>query len=513
MNRRLTSIIILLLIAIMIVSIVTQANYLRNAHRMRNEQFSTLVHSAMYEVAKAVERDEVRRYLIDGIRLSDMGITPPKQTGKADTLVRYVGSDLWEALNGDYAGWPEWVKSPAETRERKQVPSTAIHQQDYHLFNAYFFHREILDEIVFEALVDMSKRPIRQRVDVDFLTHCIKDKLTKMDITDPFIYRIYDRKQHLVYTHGDFSQYDEGKLFSVRQPLFEEHKGSEDSLVSYVQVYFPNHDRYMNPTQYVMGTFVTIGVLFILCIIIIIMLYKQQHFIRNRRDFVNNMTHELKTPVSSIKLAWEMLTDTSIDHSPEMKKRLYNIIDAETRRLSLIIEKVLQFSLVEGRKIKLHPERIDTSELLQEISGIYSLRVKEYGGSVKLNLDATNTWIYVDRMSFQNIIFNLMDNAIKYKKADVPPQLTLSTHNKDNKLCICIEDNGIGITKEDRSHIFEQFFRVNTGQLHNVKGFGLGLAYVQGMIKVMKGTVKVDSKLGVGTKMTIEIPNIDANKN
>ncbi|MDY6148602.1 MAG: HAMP domain-containing sensor histidine kinase [Porphyromonas sp.] len=504
MNKRITSIIIFILVAIMIVSILTQTSYLRSAHRMRNEQFSKLAHSAMNEVAKLVEKDEMRRVLTNGILLSDIGLSLPQDQKQRDTLINYFGESIWDNLSGDYATCPPWAK---EQPDNLSNPTTALHQQDFILFNAYFYHRELLEELALNAVMEIEDRPLLQRFDTRFLTRSIERELAKLDINDPFIYRIFDQQQQLIYSYGDFSKYDEEKLFSVRQSFFVDHRNTTPTPTSFVQVYFPSHYRYMNAAQYATSTFITIGILVILCLIAVIMLFKQQQFLQSRRDFSNNMTHELKTPISSIKLAWEMLNDPVIEASPANKERLLKVIEVETRRLSMIVEKVLQFSLVDGRKIKFHPEELDALELLLEIAGVYTFKVEEIGGELDLNLEAENNWIFADKMNLQNVIFNLLDNAVKYRKPDIPLKLTLSTYNHNNKLIICVEDNGIGIAKEDRKRIFDQFYRVHTGELHDVKGFGLGLAYVLGVVKEMKGSVRAEGKLGVGTKMIIELPN------
>lgn len=225
-----------------------------------------------------------------------------------------------------------------------------------------------------------------------------------------------------------------------------------------------------------------------------------------KNDFVNNMTHEFKTPISTISLASQMLQDTSVGKTPETLKHISNVIRDETKRLSLQVEKVLQMSVFESDKTTLKLAEIRINELIKDIIGNFSLKVTSKGGKIISNLKAQNDLGFIDEVHFTNVIFNLMDNALKY--SDKTPILTLETWNEKENILISVEDNGIGIKKEDLKKIFEKFYRVSTGNLHNVKGFGLGLAYVKKMVEDHHGSIKVESEPGIGTKFIITIPTL-----
>ena len=186
-----------------------------------------------------------------------------------------------------------------------------------------------------------------------------------------------------------------------------------------------------------------------------------------------------------------------------------NVIVRETKRLRYQVEKVLQMSLYEKGNIRFNEREIDANVLIDDVVKTFQLKVTQNGGTLTASLDAEDAAIYVDEMHFTNLIFNLMDNAVKYRRDDEPLQLTVSTKNHGSKLIVTVEDNGVGIRHDDLKHIFDRFYRVHTGNKHDVKGFGLGLAYVKGMVELMHGTIKAESELGHGTKFTIALPLID----
>jgi signal transduction histidine kinase len=217
------------------------------------------------------------------------------------------------------------------------------------------------------------------------------------------------------------------------------------------------------------------------------------------------MTHELKTPVASISLASQMLNDPAVTKSQAMLEHISKIIRDETKRLSFQVDKVLQMSLFEQQNIKLEVQENNINEIIQTIAENYSLKIHSKGGNLYTELHAFNAFVNVDEMHFANIIYNLLDNATKYSRDNAPIIITISTWNEKNSLFISIEDNGIGIKREYLKHIFDKFYRVPTGNRHDVKGFGLGLPYVKKIIKLHGGNIKVESEPNIGTKFVIEL--------
>lgn len=220
------------------------------------------------------------------------------------------------------------------------------------------------------------------------------------------------------------------------------------------------------------------------------------------------MTHELKTPIASISLAAQMLNDNSVNKSEQMMKHLGNVINDESKRLRFLGEKVLQMSMFDRKKAVFKKKELDLNEMVENIANSFTLRVEHTGGKVYTDIEAIDSAIYVDEVHFQNVIFNLMDNAVKYRKTDEALNITMKTWNDDKFLYLSIKDTGMGMKKENLKKIFDKFYRVHTGNVHDVKGFGLGLAYVKKVVDLHDGEIKVESEFGKGTKFTIKLPVI-----
>ena len=249
-------------------------------------------------------------------------------------------------------------------------------------------------------------------------------------------------------------------------------------------------------------------VLLVTFVFTIYIIFRQKKLTEMKNDFVNNMTHEFKTPISTISLAAQMLNDPAVGKSPAMFQHISTVINDETKRLRFQVEKVLQMSMFDRQKATLKMKEIEVNELIRGVVNTFALKVERYNGSIETNLQAEEAVVMADEMHLTNVIFNLMDNAVKYKRQDVDLKLTVATRNEQGKLVITVQDNGIGIKKENLKKIFDKFYRVHTGNLHDVKGFGLGLAYVKKIITDHKGAIRAESELGVGTKFIIVLPLI-----
>jgi len=231
---------------------------------------------------------------------------------------------------------------------------------------------------------------------------------------------------------------------------------------------------------------------------------RQKRLSEIQRDFINNMTHEFKTPLSTIAISSEVLKDPSITHTPERLLNYATIIQTESQRLKQHVERVLQMARLEKRDAGLKKEKLDLHALIHEVVKNTSVALEEKNGEVSLELNAQSSWIEADKLHFTNVLFNLIDNAIKYNKNT--PSLVISTGNISDHIFVEVRDNGIGISPENQKKIFHQFYRVPTGNLHDVKGFGLGLHYVKVMAELHKGKISVISKLGEGSIFKIILP-------
>jgi two-component system phosphate regulon sensor histidine kinase PhoR len=216
------------------------------------------------------------------------------------------------------------------------------------------------------------------------------------------------------------------------------------------------------------------------------------------------MTHELKTPISTISLAAQMLEDSSISPDKKNIETISKIIKNESTRLSSQVEKVLQTAIFDQGIIKLKLRDIDIHIILEKIYTNFIIQVEKEGGKIELNTAAKDAVIFADEIHFTNVLINLLENALKYKK-DIP-EIKIDTYNKDNYLYIRVKDNGIGIKNEDKKRVFDRFYRVPTGNVHNVKGFGLGLSYVKKIVEEHNGKITLTSKIDKGSEFTIKIP-------
>jgi two-component system, OmpR family, phosphate regulon sensor histidine kinase PhoR len=233
-------------------------------------------------------------------------------------------------------------------------------------------------------------------------------------------------------------------------------------------------------------------------------LLKQKKLSEIKSDFINNMTHEFKTPLATISLAVDALKNEKVSGNKEKTDYFTGIIKEENKRMNKQVETILQAALLDKKEVQLNMKRLLAHDIIINVLNNISLQVEEKGGKIDVELEAENDLIMADEVHFTNVINNLLDNAVKYSKDNL--HIKLSTKNAGNHLKIKIEDNGIGMNKETLHRIFEKFYRAHTGNVHNVKGFGLGLSYVKTMIDAHHGTIKAESVLGKGSSFTISLP-------
>ena len=474
--------------------------------KMRKEQFDENVFRALDRTSRDMERNETFRYLQ----------TVAEQTS-------------FEADNLNQPDWEESVKATLElgdtlTPFRLQMqskhpskmpkvlqlkPSSTLDaaSQRFQEFvkNAYLYQKGVLDEVVYTILYNASDKDFRERLDFKVLDSNLRTELESAGIQLDYHFTVMDANGLEVYRCEDYDA--KGSDYTYTQTLF---RNDPSQKMGTLRLHFPEMDSYILGVARMMipSLFFTV-LLFVTFCFTVWLIVRQKRDTEMKNDFINNMTHEFKTPISSISLAAQMLGDDSVTKTPTMIGNLSRIIVGETKRLRYQVEKVLQMSLYEKGNIRFNEKEIDANVIIDDVVKTFTLKVQQNGGHLTANLDAEDAAIYVDEMHFTNVIFNLLDNAVKYRREDEPLQLTVATANKDTHLVITIQDNGIGIRHDDLRRIFDRFYRVHTGNKHNVKGFGLGLAYVKGMVELMHGTIKAESEMGKGTKFTITLPLID----
>ena len=523
MGKRTIWTIIILLVTIATVSILLQLRNFGYVTELYNDYFETLAQRALDEVSRSLERDEVERQLrsvltqddVQRLGLSDDTLLHPDVASSAfSSSYMSDGSEVWNGYgNAERATCPPWAEARANGQSEEH---TKVLQSK--LLNTYFYHRSLLDETILRTILQRNNEPLRQRVNVDFLQRALVHELAQVGITEAFEFTLYDRKGQAVYTTvSDRHDHSLRAPLVLRKDLFVQSSSyldtpSGEQALPCIELTFPEHRHHMGTLIYILPSAATLLVIIVLSGMAIAILLRHKHYLRERKDFVSNMTHELKTPVSSIRLACEMLEDPSLEQSEERRKRITQTMIKEVDRLTLLVDQVLQSSMMERGVLKSYPVELDAHEEIRDLSSAYAMKINSAHGELVLALEAEQHTLMCDRIAFQNVISNVIDNSLKYRKEDTPPIITLSTRSDDTNLIIDIEDNGIGISRQDRGHIFDQFYRVHTGDRHDVKSFGLGLAYVQRAIQAMGGEVKVFSKLGVGTRMSLRIPYLTKDK-
>jgi two-component system phosphate regulon sensor histidine kinase PhoR len=234
----------------------------------------------------------------------------------------------------------------------------------------------------------------------------------------------------------------------------------------------------------------------------IFVILKHKRLSEVKSDFINNMTHELKTPISTISLSAEALSNPNIIYQPERFQQYISIIKNENQRLRSQVDKVLQIATLTPKKVSVKMEEIDIHEIILKATETFSVNVAEDGGALNTSLNATRSVILGDLVHITNVIYNLLDNARKY--TEDAPIISIESYNDKDRLVVKVKDNGVGINQSHLGMIFDKFYRVPTGNLHNVKGFGLGLFYVDTIMKAHKAKISVESRVGKGSTFTLE---------
>ncbi|MBP3829307.1 MAG: two-component sensor histidine kinase [Bacteroidaceae bacterium] len=485
-----------------------QGRIIESMVKMRKEQFNETVFRALDLTSRDMERNETFRYLESMARQSDFDASnlqrvQDAQLGLSFSLVDSTALDTPFKLNTKITH-PSQMPKSLTLSPTSSLDAANQRFQDF-VKNAYLYQKGVLDEVIYTILYNASDKDFRERIDFRLLDRNLRNELESAGINLVYHFSVYDSDGREVYRCADYSE--EGESDSYTQTLFRNDPSQKMGLL---RVHFPEMDSYiLGVARKMIPVLIFTVLLFVTFCFTVWLIVRQKRDTEMKNDFINNMTHEFKTPISSISLAAQMLGDKSIAKSDAMLDNLSTVIVNETKRLRYQVEKVLQMSLYEKGNIRFNEREVDANVIIDDVVKTFQLKVRQNGGTLNAQLDAEDAAIYVDEMHFTNLIFNLMDNAVKYRRDDEPLQLTISTRNQGMKLVITVEDNGVGIRHEDLKHIFERFYRVHTGNKHDVKGFGLGLAYVKGMVELMHGTIKAESEIGQGTKFTIMLPLID----
>lgn len=361
---------------------------------------------------------------------------------------------------------------------------------------------EMVNEI-FEELVNADLHTGQEELDPEVLDSLLRQQFADKGIDASYVFGIFDPFMNPYHSDAKEEQWD-GLVASQHRVNLT--PGNVLSPPMYLSVYFPDEGRYLLRTMWLLLT----GSALLLLIIIfsfsftVTTIYRQKKVSEIKNDFINNMTHELKTPISTISLACQALSDPDIKGRAGIVDNYIRVIGDENKRLAMVVENVLRTAVMDKGELKLKIQQIDLHEVIQKVTDTMLLQVKQKGGEITLELTATETSVEGDLVHLTNVVFNLIDNALKY--TENIPSIKVGTRDGENGVILFVEDNGIGISKENQKRIFEKLYRVPTGNIHNVKGFGLGLSYVQAIVEKHRGWVTVQSDPGKGSRFEIFVP-------
>ena len=337
-------------------------------------------------------------------------------------------------------------------------------------------------------------------VDASLLEFLLRSEFEKRAIKADFEYGVYDCSSEKM-KYGDYvSLTQKEKVTSKKLPAWNHY-------AYYFGVQFPNREAHLiNQLGIWSFSSVVLLVVIIFFTYTLFIILKQKRLSEIQKDFINNMTHEFKTPISTIALSAEVLKDPGIVQQPERLLNYTTIIEKENARLKQHVDRVLQMARLDKEDIGLKKEMVDVHHLISDAVRNNSHALQEKNGVVHMTLNAGQHQTEADKLHLTNVLNNLVDNAIKYCKT--VPEIHIRTENINAGLQITVSDNGIGISPENQKRVFQKFYRVPTGNVHDVKGFGLGLSYVKTVVEAHKGNIRLESELGRGSTFRITLPTV-----
>jgi two-component system phosphate regulon sensor histidine kinase PhoR len=360
--------------------------------------------------------------------------------------------------------------------------------------------REVMKDLMY------TKRPIQERVNRFLLDTLLRRELVENGITLPYEFAVQANANNGMVFSTASLQPGEWQKRSYKASLFPNETLQGNNLL---YVFFPDQQKYILSNMGVMfgGSGILIVVIMACFYMAVSTILHQKKLADIKNDFINNMTHEFKTPISTIALAAEMAQENSRSSGNEVSPRMtryLGIIREENKRLGTHVEKVLQMALLDKGHVKLKRSEVNIHDLIEKVLNSQSVQIEQKEGEIELEFEAIQEVISCDELHISNVLNNLVDNAIKYSPEKL--HLTVKTENENNGISIVITDQGLGMNKEQTHRIFDTFYRVPTGNVHDVKGFGLGLSYVKKMVEAHEGTVNVQSRPNHGSTFTIWLP-------
>ena len=490
-----------------------QLYWIRGAIVITDQQFRYLANKALESVVLDLEEKELIKNIVEDIDpASTDSITAivPANSPLAKKLHGYQpNSALLETYGLNNPGEPIAIISSGHkifissenissySTDETTEPSSQITNSEIkgRVTNKIVSLEKIMEKIL------RNTPDIRERINPEKLKEELRTALNNVGIYLNFEYSIRSGRYGTIWKTPGFNDKPGTNKFIIQ--LFpNDPVPSQNQIVLYCLQ--EQHYKFEK-----IGNLGFITLLFTLILIILstgtfIVIFRQKKISEIRNDFINNMTHELKTPISTISLASQMMADKTIAEKDKNIDGLAKVISDESMRLKFQVEKVLQMAIFERMKMKLNFVEMDVHNIIDKAVDNFALQISTRGGRIETDLQAIRSVVLIDEVHLLNSISNLIDNAIKYSKEN--PEITISTRNNKKGILITIEDKGIGINKENLKRIFDKFYRVHSGNVHNVKGFGLGLSYVKKIIDEHNGSINAESQINRGTRFILFLP-------
>ncbi|MGB3548894.1 MAG: HAMP domain-containing sensor histidine kinase [Saprospiraceae bacterium] len=365
------------------------------------------------------------------------------------------------------------------------------------------------------VLAYQDQLPLEERVDLEVLDQTIRQEMANHGIEGEFEYAVFSKDANsFIIKDGYYTVQDDkpinllpghNSIYNSKYEvtLFDKRTAPPGRLI----VHFPNRQSILWSSLWLnFAASLFFAVMILLCFgYTIMVILRQKKVSEMKTDFINNMTHEFKTPIATISMATDNIVHPKVAGNPEKVGRFINIIKQENKRMNKQVEKVLQMAKLDKQELRLSVSKVDLHELIEEAVEYIGLRVEHRDGRATAELNAADPIVEGDETHLASVINNLLDNADKYSPEQ--PTIVVTTRNRPGGVEITVKDNGIGMTKESRKHIFDRFYRVHTGNIHDVKGFGLGLSYVKKIMDAHHASVNVRSELGKGSSFILFIPH------
>lgn len=520
MSRKMLLTLIVLMALVLSGLILIQTNLIKTASDIREEQFDQMVTGAMKRVVDQMElheqraaRESARTGRLPGMSNSpgNLNVFPRQGSGQLSGSFRFHYSE--RNIFGSFQ--EEFQIVITDSARNDQIPGFPDHSQNGSSFDQIHELNLDLERRREQWLKDMNwrnykilleDRPLAERIDSVFLSRAIEDIFDESGIDLDYKYAVRSSnlgQDRFVLGSPEYNPARKKEYASLLFPY-----DIDGQQPNYLYVYFPQRTRFLlRATGFtIIPTVILTGLLIAIFAYAIMVIFRQKKLSLIKNDFINNMTHELKTPISTISLASQMLEDGSVTNTPKTIEHISRVINQESKRLSFQVEKVLQMAVFNEGRLKLKFKEFDMNKTLSNVLNNFELRVKSKNGVLHSDIKDGRAVIRGDEVHLTNVIFNLLDNAVKY--SNEIPEITVATDMNSSHFIVSVSDNGIGIPKEHHTQIFDRFYRVPTGNVHNVKGFGLGLSYVKKIVDLHNGKIKVDSTINKGTKFSIFLPKI-----